>query len=107
LERKIGGNLYEQRRSEWDGFACPLLDGAQDLIQRGPFLKLAQARRVRRTDVDDKEIPMWPQDSKRLGVIFRRALQESDFRFSKVDPDRMSGPAAATSPLVQDFRESF
>ena len=55
-----------------------LLQGCENVIQRGLVLELSQVRGIGRTDIDHEEILMIAQRLKRKQVVLRRLFEQRD-----------------------------
>ena len=83
------------------------LQRGKDFIERRLVLQLAQVGRVRRTDVDDKEIREVAQNAEGVGVILGGLVQRRDLGFAEVDAHGMGGPAAGFFPFGEFLRHGF
>src|ERR1700730_2070295 len=96
-ERKVGLNFYQNR------FRGAIFRGyslEQDRQQLA-LLERAQARRIRRADVENEVVGEIPQPAKRLQVIVRRLVNGREFGFANVDADRNCRPATAFAQPAQ------
>ena len=76
-------------------------------IERLFLLQVAQARRVRRADVEHDVISEFVQAPKRIKVILDGVFERSGFRFADVDADGDSRPAPARPQFRQTLRDDI
>src|SRR4029450_6336054 len=72
--------------------------------KRGWPLQFAQARRVRRANVQGNVISKFTKQPAGVEVIIRRVLKRRRLRFTDVDPDRNRRPSPAFAQFVHPFR---
>src|SRR4030095_3077280 len=93
---------FDQHRTP---VGVPLLDSANELLERAAVLQLAEAGRIRGTDVQDKVIRELPQSLKRWQVVADSCLHRRDLGLADIDTHRNSRPfsdlAQNAKPICQ------
>ena len=103
-EQEVGGDLYEDRFAT--GLVL-LLNCTEQRVERIVLLQSAKTWRVRRTDVQHNVIGEFAQEPEGVKIIVRCFLDRRDLRFSEVEADRYSRPAATPPQGAQSGRDDL